>query len=115
MDELTAITDEARKFGKLTATHCLSSQGIANSLEAGVDMIIHCVFKEPDGSDRFRPDVAERLAEQGAYVNPTLHVMRARGWALGYVHERRPLTAASRRCSTSTSATSRPTWTTAGG
>ena len=93
VDELTAITDEARKFGKLTATHCLSTQGIANSLDAGVDMIIHCVFKEPDGSDRFRPDVAERIAEQGAYVNPTLHVMRARIWALGYVQERRPLTA----------------------
>ena len=92
VDELTAITDEALKFGKLTATHCLSAQGIANSLDAGVDMIIHCVFKEPDGSDRFRPDVAERIAEQGAYVNPTLHVMRARIWALGYVRERRPLT-----------------------
>ena len=92
VDELTAITDEARKFGRLTATHCLSAQGIANSLDAGVDMIIHCVFKEPDGTDRFRPDVAERIAEQGAYVNPTLHVMRARIWALGYVRERRPLT-----------------------
>ena len=92
VDELTAITDEARKFGKLTATHCLSAQGIVNSLDAGVDMIIHCVFKEPDGSDRFRPDVAERIARQGAYVNPTLHVMRARTWVLGAVRERRPLT-----------------------
>ena len=92
VDELNAITSEARKFGKLTATHCLSTQGIVNSLDAGVDMIIHCVFKEPDGSDRFRPEVAERIAEQGAWVNPTLHVMRARGWSLGYVRERRPLT-----------------------
>ena len=96
VDELSAITDEARKFGKLTATHCLSSQGIANSLEAGVDMIIHCVFKEPDGSDRFRPDVAERIARQGAYVNPTLHVFRARIWTLKAVQERRPLTAGER-------------------
>ena len=94
VDELAAITGEARKFGRLTATHCLSAQGIVNSLDAGVDMIIHCVFKEPDGSDRFRPEVAERIAEQGAYVNPTLHVMRARGWTLGYVRERRPLTPA---------------------
>ena len=96
VDELSAITDEARKFGKLTATHCLSSQGIANSLEAGVDMIIHCVFKEPDGSDHFRPDVAERIARQGAYVNPTLHVFRARIWTLKAVQERRPLTAGER-------------------
>jgi len=81
VDELTAMTDEARKFGRLTATHCTSTQGIVNSLDAGVDMIIHCIFKEPDGSYDFRPDVADRLAEQGAYVNPTLHVLRSRVWS----------------------------------
>ena len=32
VDELKAITDEAHKFGKLTATHCTSTQGIINSL-----------------------------------------------------------------------------------
>ena len=81
VDELTAMADEARKFGRLTATHCTSTQGIVNSLDAGVDMIIHCIFKEPDGSYDFRPDVADRLAEQGAYVNPTLHVLRSRVWS----------------------------------
>ena len=81
VDELTAMVDEARKFGRLTATHCTSTQGIVNSLDAGVDMIIHCIFKEPDGSYDFRPDVADRLAEQGAYVNPTLHVLRSRVWS----------------------------------
>ena len=92
VDELTAITDGAHKLGKLTATHCLSAQGIVNSLDAGVDMIIHCVFKDADGSDRFREDVAERIAQQGAYVNPTLHVFRARMWALEHERRRRPLT-----------------------
>ena len=66
----TAITDEARKFGRLTATHCLSAQGIVNSLDAGVDMIIHCVFKEPDGSDLFRPDVAERTPNRAPTSTP---------------------------------------------
>ena len=91
VDELSAITDEAGKFGKLTATHCVSAQGIMNSLDAGVDMIIHCVFKEPDGTDRFREDVAERIARQGAYVNPTLHVFRARMWALESKQRHGPL------------------------
>ncbi len=91
-DELRAITDEAHKFGKLTATHCLSIQGIINSLDAEVDMIIHCVFKEPDGTDNFRPDVAERIGENGAYVNPTLHVGRSAGWALLREKEIRKLT-----------------------
>ena len=81
VDELNAMVDEARKFDRLTATHCTSTQGIVNSLDAGVDMIIHCIFKEPDGSFDFRPDVADRLAEQGAYVNPTLHVLRSRVWS----------------------------------
>ena len=84
VDELNAITDEAHKFGKLTAAHCLSSQGIVNSLDAGVDMIIHCNFRDLDGSHRFRDDIAERIGEQGAYVNPTLQVGRAATWALAH-------------------------------
>jgi imidazolonepropionase-like amidohydrolase len=82
IDELTAITDEAHKFGKLTATHCASTQSIVNSLEAHVDMIIHCVFAEPDGTANFRQDVAERIGELGAFVNPTVHVGRARIWLM---------------------------------
>ena len=91
VDELSAITEEAHKFGKLTAAHCVSTQGTINSLDAGVDMIIHCIFKEPDGTDSFREDVAERLARQDVYVNPTLHVFRARVWALQHKKERRGL------------------------
>jgi len=76
--ELRAITDEAHRHGKLTAAHCTSSQGVANCLEAEVDMIIHCVFNEPDGTYKFRPDLVERLASAKAWVNPTLYVMRVR-------------------------------------
>ena len=81
VDELSAITSEAHKFGKLTAAHCVSTQGIVNSLDADVDMIIHCVFKEPDDSDNFREDIAERIGENGVFVNPTIQVFRARLWA----------------------------------
>ena len=56
--------------------------GIANSLDAAVDMIIHCIFADADGTDGFKDDVAEGIVEQGAYVNPTLHVYRVRIWAL---------------------------------
>ena len=84
VEELKAITEEAGKFGKLTATHCLSSEGIANSLEAGVDMIIHCAFRDGDGANNFRQDIAERIGEQGVYVNPTLHVGRSGAWILAH-------------------------------
>ena len=77
LPELAAMTDEARRHGKLTAAHCTSALGVQNCLEAGVDMIIHCIFNEPDGSYRFRPDLVERLVAARAWVNPTLYVMRA--------------------------------------
>ena len=92
VDELRAITDEAHKFGKLTAAHCASTQGTINSLDAGVDMILHCVFKDADGTLEFRPDVAQRIGDQGAYVNPTLHVGRSTVWALQRKKERQGLT-----------------------
>ncbi len=75
--ELAAMTDEARRHGKLTAAHCTSAQAVQNCLDAGVDMIIHCIFNEPDGTYRFRPDLVERLVVARAWVNPTLYVMKA--------------------------------------
>ncbi|HEV8226010.1 MAG TPA: amidohydrolase family protein [Methylomirabilota bacterium] len=75
--ELAAMTDEARRHGKLTAAHCTSAQSIQNCLDAGVDMIIHCIFTAPDGTYHFRPDLVERLVAAKAWVNPTLYVMKA--------------------------------------
>ena len=60
------------QFGKHAAAHCASSQGMVNALDAGIDTIIHGVHKEPDGSDVFRPEIADRIAEQGVLVNATL-------------------------------------------
>jgi imidazolonepropionase-like amidohydrolase len=43
-------------------------------------MIIHCTMTEPDGQYAYRPDLADRIAEAGAWVNPTLHDLRAWVW-----------------------------------
>ena len=75
--ELRAITDEAHRHARLTAAHCTSTQGVENCLDAEVDMIVHCVFNEPDGTYRYRPDLVDRLIEARAWVNPTLYVVRA--------------------------------------
>ena len=72
IEELQAIVREAHKFQRLVATHAHAVQGIINSLDAGVDMIIHCTWREPDGSLKYREDVAARMAEAGTWVNPTL-------------------------------------------
>ena len=89
LDELCAITEETRKFGKLSAAHCMATSGIVNALDADVDMIIHCYFKNGDGSDDFNPSVADRMGEQGVYINPTVHVARARAWKLQRMGELR--------------------------
>ena len=72
IDEFSAITDEAHKFGKHVCAHCTSSGGMENALEAGIDTMIHGVHRDHDGADNYRPDIADRIAEQGVFVNPTL-------------------------------------------
>ena len=77
LEEMTVIVDEAHRFGRLTAAHCASMQGIQNALDAGVDMIIHCVFEDETGMYEFNEPLAEQLAAANAWVNPTLHVVQA--------------------------------------
>lgn len=74
--ELRVASDEAHRFGKLSAAHCANAAGVANALEAGIDMIIHCVFEDEERRYAWRGDLADRIALAGAWVNPTLHVVR---------------------------------------
>ena len=73
LDELRAIVWEAHKFQRLVAAHAHATEGIINAVEAGIDMIIHCTWREPDFSSKYRPDIAEKIAEAGSWVNPTLY------------------------------------------
>ncbi len=72
VEELKAIVDEAHNMGKPTTAHCLATGSIVNALEAGVDMIEHAGFIEPDGSYKFHPEIAERIAKEGTYISPTV-------------------------------------------
>ena len=82
IDELTAIRDEAHKFGKHVAAHCVNSQAMEFALEAGVDTLIHAYHDDPNGTPNYRPDITERIANQGVFVNPTLHQHREPLWHL---------------------------------
>ena len=82
VEELSALVDEAHKFGKLVGAHATATQGIINALDAGADMIIHCSFNDSDGTYRYDPKVAERIAETGTWVNLTIYVGLARIHAL---------------------------------
>ncbi|GAC1376410.1 MAG: amidohydrolase family protein [Acidimicrobiales bacterium] len=59
--EITAVVDEAHAHGLLVAAHGHGTQGIADSLAAGVDSIEHCTFLNADGVD----DAANIIAELG--------------------------------------------------
>lgn len=78
VDEFSAITDEAHKFGKHVCAHCTSSGGMENALEAGIDTMIHGVHRDSNANDVYRPDIADRIAAQGIFVNPTLGQSLAR-------------------------------------
>ena len=78
--ELRAIVDEAQRHERLTAAHAVPSTAIEDCLDAGLDMIIHCSMTEATGAYVYRPDLADRMAEAGVWVNPTMHDIRAWLW-----------------------------------
>jgi len=65
---------------------------MASLLDAKVDMIIHGNFYSSDGTYRFDPEIAARMADTGTWLNPTLHVCRSRIWRLRRLAETRRLT-----------------------
>ena len=71
-EELRAIVDEAHNRGKLTTAHACATEGMRRALDAGVDMMEHALFVEPDDSYVFDASIAERIAEQGTFISPTV-------------------------------------------
>ena len=70
--ELQALVGEARRFHRLTAAHCRAKESMVRAVEAGIDLIEHVEFLDPDHEMRFDPKVAEMLAESGIWLSPTL-------------------------------------------
>ena len=64
-EELQALVGEARQFHRLTVAHCRAKESMVRAVEAGIDLIEHVEFLEPDHVMRFDPKVAEMLAESG--------------------------------------------------
>ncbi len=82
VEELRTIADEGHRHDKPVTAHCRCIQGMSNVLEAGYDVIIHGFFAGEDAVRKFDPKVADRMAEQAVWVNPTLHIGRASLWQL---------------------------------
>jgi len=76
VEEIRAAVDVAHGLGKTVTAHCHATQAIINAVDAGVDIIEHCSFLEPDGKGgvrhEFREDVAEEIAKNGIFVDNIL-------------------------------------------
>lgn len=70
--ELHAAVHEAHHFHRLTAAHCRARESMVRAVEAGIDLMEHAEFLDPDNRMRFDPALAEMMAEAGIWISPTL-------------------------------------------
>ena len=69
--EMRAIVEEAHRLGVRVTAHAHGVEGIRHALAGGVDMLEHCSFQTPDGSEPV-PEVIQEIAETGTIVSPTI-------------------------------------------
>ena len=68
-DEMRAGVEEAAKAGRRTAAHAMSSEGIGNAVEAGIDTVEHGVF--------LTEEIAAAMARRGTFLVATLNAPAA--------------------------------------
>ena len=68
LEELRALVDESHILGKKVACHAIGGPGLRTAVEAGVDSIEHGCYLD------LEPDLLKMMADQGAYLVPTLKV-----------------------------------------
>jgi len=74
-EELRAAVHEAHHFHKLTAAHCRAKESMVRAVEAGIDLMEHAEFLDPDDRQRFDPAIAQMLVESGIWISPTLQAL----------------------------------------
>ncbi len=70
--ELHAAVHEAHHFHRLTAAHCRAKESMLRAVKAGIDLMEHAEFLDPDDQLRFDPKLTEMMAESGIWISPTL-------------------------------------------
>lgn len=72
VEELHAAVHEAHHFHRLTAAHCRAKESMVRAVAAGIDLMEHAEFLDPDDQLRFDPDLAQKMADSNMYISPTL-------------------------------------------
>ncbi len=74
VDTLRAAVYEAERLNVQIVAHTLSAQGTRNCVEAGIHHLIHARWLDRDPTKKlaFDPQVADQMAENGQWVDPTI-------------------------------------------
>jgi len=71
-EELHAAVHEAHHFDRPTAAHCRASESMKRAVQAGVDLMEHAEFLDPDDEMRFDQEIAAMMEESRIWISPTL-------------------------------------------
>ena len=71
---LQDAVDDAHRLEVPVASHCHGTEGIVNSVNAGVDNLIHCswISSNPSEGYDYRDVVVDEIADKGIFVDPTI-------------------------------------------
>jgi imidazolonepropionase-like amidohydrolase len=86
--ELRAAADEAHTFGRLTVVHCRARESMRRAIQAGLDLMEHAEFLDPDGVARYDAQLVDMMREAGIYVSPTLQASTGYPIVLGLQRQR---------------------------
>lgn len=75
-ETLAAAVEEAERVDLPIVAHTLSFDGAQNCVEAGIHHLIHARWFDREGQLDYRPDVVQRMVDDGRWVDPTIgHVL----------------------------------------
>jgi len=71
---LQDAVEDAHRLEVPVASHCHGTEGIINSVSAGVDNLIHCswISSNPSEGYDYREDLVDEIADKGIFVDPTI-------------------------------------------
>jgi imidazolonepropionase-like amidohydrolase len=71
-EELHVAVHEAHQFNRSTAAHCRARESMKRAVQAGIDLMEHAEFLDPDNEMRFDPEIAAMMEESRIWISPTL-------------------------------------------
>ena len=76
VEELKAVVETAHGLGRRATIHCTATAAMERALDAGFDSIEHGYFGGPGGLGGYDESLADRIANAGIWVSPTMQVFR---------------------------------------